>query len=230
MLDQTDPVRDLVRRAYHVDDDFDLTAGLLDVARRTEPVPAEIPVQRPVRRPDPRRPRSGLAMVATFAAAILVIVGVAVLAGRGPQQNTEPGGNDPASAAVNGAPGPKVLPTSCAADWKLTLDGKEFAVTGNNPECPPLQLDRLWLLDAARGNGLIMEGDATIWRLSPAGGTTPTVTPPFKFTVEGWPGPAAGHYYEIWYVGAGGPAAHSGDDATTVYEYAYGVSFRLLHP
>ena len=227
MLDHTDPVRDLVRRAYHVDEDLDLTAGLLDVVRRAEPPPIEIPVHREARRAEPRRRRSRLTSLAAFAAAIAVLLAGAFVA-RGPHRAATPGAGGATSAAADTGSGPSALPTPCAGDWTLTLHGAQFSVTGSNPLCPPLPRGQLWLLDAARGNGLIQPGDATVWPLTPAGTPTATLTPPFTFTLKGWPGAVHGHYYEVWYVPPGGGTAHAGDDAMTVFDHAYTVSSRLV--
>jgi hypothetical protein len=216
VVDQTDPVRDLVRRAYGADDDLDVTAGLHDVTRRASVVELHPAGPQPPLGPH-RRHRGGLAVVTTFAAALLVLfVGIAV-AGRGlPDDGV---GGRPSQSAVAG---PEVLPTPCAGDWTMTLRDGEFSVTGTNPECPPLPRGRLLLMDAAKGNGLIQPGFATAWPLDPT--STATVTPPFRFMLGGWPGPAQGHSYTILYLPPDHPMPKPGDDVWAAYQYSYTVS------
>ncbi|GIF72586.1 hypothetical protein [Asanoa siamensis] len=215
----SDPTRDLVRRAYRADDDPDLTAGLLDVLRRADVAPVAAPRDRPL---DGRR--RALSVAAVFVTAILVIFGAVTLADRGGDGGAVPGtiGSDPPLTF------PMPMPSECAASWTATLREGAFDVTARHGGCPPLAVDRLYLLDADGGNGLITPGMATVFPIQPVGLAGGTVSAPFTFTAEGWPGPAPGHDYTIWYVGEGGRTARPGDDAMVIFDHAYTVSFTVI--
>ncbi|GAB3847607.1 hypothetical protein [Dactylosporangium cerinum] len=135
---------------------------------------------------------------------------------------SRPGGS-PSVAA------PNALPSSCAAAWKLTLSGGEFTIAAR-PEaaCPPLRPDRVWVLDAASGNGRVGPGDAVIWPVAPANGMA-AVHPPLTFRPRDWPGPVPGHVYELLYLDlADATAARPGDDAYAAYQLALTISTYVI--
>ncbi|GAA1500108.1 hypothetical protein GCM10009827_004900 [Dactylosporangium maewongense] len=252
MPDQTDPTRELIRRAYadlsySGDNDFD--GDLADVVQRAG---------RPRVQDDtadvitlaPRRSRRRFAAVATFAAAVVTILGVyAASAGVRPGQSVgaptpngsltatpgateEPGGTPtPASATppVSVPSVPQVLPSSCASSWVMELAGTTFKVTEARGSCPALSLDRIWLLDARSGNGRVAPGDAVLWTIVPVDGGKGSVQPPFTFRPRGWPGPVAGHTYEVIYVSQDlAPQLKPGDDAAAAYETALSISRTVI--
>jgi hypothetical protein len=163
-------------------------------------------------------------------------------ASNGPASNG-PASNGPASnrpsadpSTFAGSPGtsqyassvPKVLPSSCAASWVLEFAGKEIKATRTQGVCPPIPIERLWILDAARGNGLVNPGDARIWPLVPIDGRS-MAQPPVTFRGGGWPGPISGHTYEVLYLDeAAAKAAKPGDDAYPAFETAHFISLSLI--
>ncbi|GGM29826.1 hypothetical protein ACFFX1_48155 [Dactylosporangium sucinum] len=228
----TDLTRDLVRRAYRADADLDVTAGLLDVLRRADPPPVEPAFGAP----EPRARRGHLLAVA--AAILVVIVGIAVgLRGAGAGDGAVPAASRGASAGATGAlglpsatvPAPgNVLPSQCAVAWRLALRGKTFDVLPREgATCPGVLAELTYLADVTEGNGRIEEGFATVWPILPTGGAA-SVTAPFSFSVPGWPGPVAGHTYELWHVQEG-PRAQPGDDATVIYEHARQLATALVN-
>ncbi|MEV4516008.1 hypothetical protein AB0K00_44500 [Dactylosporangium sp. NPDC049525] len=267
MPEQTDPTRELIRRAYAASSDaaaFDADGGLADVVRR-----AGLPGDQEggtVTALAPRRARRRFAIVGTFAAAVVVILAVyAASAGTRPQQQVGtppsvhaaltgtpgptlyPSGSlypsgratptNPSTSTYAGKPGasryagddPAVLPSTCADSWMMALVGGEFTVTARTGSaCGPLPVDRVWVLDAASGNGLINPGDAVIWPVVPVlppGSGTRVLQPPFSFTPGGWSGPVRGHIYQLMYVDeAAALEAKPGDDSYAAFLNAHIIS------
>lgn len=134
-------------------------------------------------------------------------------------------------ASRNAGNDPQVLPSSCADSWVMALTGDRFVVSSQEGSgCPPLPLDRLWVLDAASGNGLINPGDAVIWPVVPVDGARSPVRPPLKFRPGGdWPGPQPGHYYVIIYVSAAAATqAKPGEDSYAAFLGSYNISGRVI--
>ncbi|MEV4137304.1 hypothetical protein AB0J72_34655 [Dactylosporangium sp. NPDC049742] len=111
----------------------------------------------------------------------------------------------------------------------MELAGTTFKVTEARGSCPALSLDRIWLLDARSGNGRVAPGDAVLWTIVPVDGGKGPVQPPFTFRPGAWPGPVAGHTYEVIYVSQDlAPQLKPGDDAAAAYETALSISRTVI--
>ena len=258
MVSNTDPARELVRRAFEGASPFDVDSGLADVVRRAGRPPHDDGVVAL----EPRR-RAGrrFAVVGTFAAAVVTILAVyAASAGTGPQRDVgtppastpDPSSNGPASNSPSSA-GPSSNGPSAAPSTVTGTPGASL-YAGGPPELLPSSCAASWVLELAgkeikatrsRASAAATElpavdprrgprqrarqpGRRRIWPLVPVNGGA-AVQPPLTFRGGGWPGPVSGHAYEVLYLDeAAARAARPGDDAHAAFETARTISLRVI--
>jgi hypothetical protein len=217
-----DVTRELVQRAY-ADERFDADAGLAEVVRRAGRPPVEDSARVVERRhPVNVKRRRRLALIGVFAGVVGVVLAAAAAAGGfgGNQgqpvgtvpsvQLSRPAGTDPSVRTwPSGGPTPTIsldddpggiapvgLPSQCAVGWDLTFKDGRFTATDRGSNCPPVDPNRIWLLDD-HANGLIFPGSGEVY---PTVTTGTTISPPFTFTVPQIPALQPNHAYHLIYL------------------------------